>query len=489
MQRLAFTLPDFCRVSWASEAAKSRWNPVFERCRTLWQRLEIETVRLGVRRVGLVTFQKSGLAEWESRLSQERLQLRALYSFDSKGYVSDLNRSNDGGALTACLVGRVQEMAEASEAYSTHQTYLLGQMLGYPSCCIEFFDRVWNIEHYIDTTWPMTIGSRADDPLGEFEANTQIDLQHNLMLRWLGLRPVFHLPCSLDCEKTLAIANTIRNVAVEIGEKSDIDALYEVLGWPVQWSALHGIAEIETPVCRISTRTDATAKKYVIRSRGGATSIADAPNGTRFPFTKMPTARKRDDLIQIPQAPKHSTGFRSEAWYHADNGFRSNIDMDRALLPLVKASSNFEARSVLHICCKNGALLLKLAEFNSTTELFGIDPDDSKIQRARQLLPNYAANLWTGNLFEPRCLQRIKNVDVCFIMIGRLLEIPFERAVDVLAILERCCQTVLVYAFDDWRVQGSLHLLSEKLGLRLAPPLDGGESVAQVNRWPTKMRD
>ena len=42
-------------------------------------------------------------------------------------------------------------------------------------------------------------------------------------------------------------------------------SLYEILDWQLEWSALHGIAEIKNSLFKISTRTDATPSRYSIK--------------------------------------------------------------------------------------------------------------------------------------------------------------------------------------------------------------------------------
>ena len=42
-------------------------------------------------------------------------------------------------------------------------------------------------------------------------------------------------------------------------------SLYEILDWQLEWSALHGIAEIKNSLFKISTRTDATPSRTVLR--------------------------------------------------------------------------------------------------------------------------------------------------------------------------------------------------------------------------------
>ena len=68
----------------------------------------------------------------------------------------------------------------------------------------------------------------------------------------------------------------------ELGFGAEIEWLGEILGWPLEWSALHGIAEIKTPVLRASARTDATPRKYVVRWEGESYPEGGA-SGLRFP--------------------------------------------------------------------------------------------------------------------------------------------------------------------------------------------------------------
>ena len=63
-----------------------------------------------------------------------------------------------------------------------------------------------------------------------------------------------HLPCSFDCKETAQIGE--KNLSLLSSEAKDIGL--EILSWPIEWSALHGVAEIKTPILKVSTRTDVT---------------------------------------------------------------------------------------------------------------------------------------------------------------------------------------------------------------------------------------
>ena len=69
----------------------------------------------------------------------------------------------------------------------------------------------------------------------------------NILLRWVGPRIVFHLPCSFDCRPTVELADKFTQIARDAGFHQEMDWLEEMLSWHVEWSALNGIAEIMTP--------------------------------------------------------------------------------------------------------------------------------------------------------------------------------------------------------------------------------------------------
>ena len=152
----------------------------------------------------------------------------------------------------------------------------------------------------------------------------------------MGPRAVPHLPCSFACRATVDFANTLMALGRELGYGAEMEWLEEILNWPASWSALHGIAEVKTPVLKASTRTDATAHEFVVRRRGRRVP-AEAAAGLGFPF-------------RAPERPglTHSLAFRKglEApialhtappeWYASDNGFSARAAMDEAHRPIVE---------------------------------------------------------------------------------------------------------------------------------------------------------
>jgi hypothetical protein len=81
----------------------------------------------------------------------------------------------------------------------------------------------------------------------------------------MGIKLALHYPCSFDCQATLHLADNFIQLGNAHHLESAMEDLLQILSWPIQWTALHGIAEIKTPVFKASTNTDATANKYTVR--------------------------------------------------------------------------------------------------------------------------------------------------------------------------------------------------------------------------------
>jgi len=89
---------------------------------------------------------------------------------------------------------------------------------------------------------------------------------NNILLRWVGIRLVSHLPCSHECKATEKIARSNVELGKKLGYGNEINEIIELLSMPIRYSALHGIAEITTPFCKIMTRTDATKTEWKLRT-------------------------------------------------------------------------------------------------------------------------------------------------------------------------------------------------------------------------------
>jgi hypothetical protein len=76
------------------------------------------------------------------------------------------------------------------------------------------------------------------------------------------------------------------SVGVQSGFDNEVRWLLQILRWPVEWSALNGIAEIKTPIAKLSAATETTSMKYVVRRVGDGYPVEGA-TGITFPYATM----------------------------------------------------------------------------------------------------------------------------------------------------------------------------------------------------------
>jgi hypothetical protein len=302
----------------------------------------------------------------------------------------------------------------------------------------------------------------------------------NLLWRWLGIRAVSHLPCRFDCPETVALGRKLLDVGRRAGFGDEMDWLREILRWPVEWSALHGIAEIKTPVLKISTNTDATARKYVVQ-RPGDSFPSEGVSGLNFPFQlpeRLHVTESRGfkqgllNPLAIVEAPPEG--------YATDNGFVSHQAMDEAHEPIVKLASavlSGHPGKVLDLGCGNGVLLKKIHDANGAAVAYGIDPVAERIANARRMWPRFAENFYVGSMFENEAIwDGGRRFDLVLLMPGRILETTPERGARLRQLLQERCERILVYAYGDWLTRyQDLAGLTRQAGLRLREVLDDGK--------------
>jgi hypothetical protein len=302
----------------------------------------------------------------------------------------------------------------------------------------------------------------------------------------MGVRPVSHLPCTFACAATIELADRLIEIGRKHGFDQEMDWLLQILDWPVEWSALHGVAEIKTPILKVSTRTDATPCKYTVRYKGRSTP-PEAARGLRFPFlaASSPTVTESEGFKRgldnpIGQHPALAP------WYATDNGFSTVAAMQSSHEPILKTANLVLAENsgmVLDLGCGNGALLKKLVEANPSLVPFGIDSDSARIAHARELLPRLGDNFVAGNLFDLESVwPEGRTYALALVMPGRLLEVAPAQAAALRARLRDRCDRILIYAYGDWLTRhGDLKGLAAAAGFKLLAADEGATAaIAEV---------
>lgn len=228
--KLDFDLPDFVRINWASAKSQSDWEGRIAEINREWARLER---RLIPSIVSLDTFELRNLARTKE-------VFRVLDVVPKGDSYSTASREFKGGDPSfRVLLGSHLPL---------DNDVAIGRLLGYPDCCVHKFTTLW--PRVKDFTWHLTIGS-------ESVKDVEGDLLCNVLLRWIGVRAVRHLPCSFNCQASAELARIhLADLPPQVAEN-----IRQILSWDMHWSSYHGIVEVITPHFKLIANGDAWAEK------------------------------------------------------------------------------------------------------------------------------------------------------------------------------------------------------------------------------------
>ncbi|XGV96653.1 MAG: hypothetical protein ACAF41_28470 [Leptolyngbya sp. BL-A-14] len=282
--RLDFRLHDFTRWTWVSDRARELWKPRMQKILAAWKEIEWRSVPAGVRSGALVVVPSAQLADLQQQLTAIHLTAVPVQQLGAPSSYSTVSAAvtTEQPFNFLVAIGSLATVTNLKAAWDANQQGEVGRLLGYPTCCQQFYERVWIQERRIDPTWSMalhTTTAHRHDHCCDIHQSSRA----NMLLRWLGVRSVPHLPCSFDCAATLQQADQFLALGRDLGYGVEMGWLEEMLSWAIEWSALHGIAEIKTPIFKITTLTDATATKCVVRHHGNTAPEA-CGNGLGFPY-------------------------------------------------------------------------------------------------------------------------------------------------------------------------------------------------------------
>ena len=427
-------LPEWTKVAWSSVNEQMWWTTWFNEVQLMWQALERESVVHGLRPAAWTLVSQNDLPSATAWATQHGLSLLPLTTIQNEGaYVSSSMAPEPGKPwlYRALLVHPnylpfIAKHKNLIRNNGVGDNDAMGELLGYPKCCREFFQSTWGA-HQVDSTYDQLMATGPDGPS-----------EANMLWRWLYMRAVLHLPCSSTCQATVDIGKKYRNLAIMLGFVEETKVLDQVLNWPVKWSAINGIAEITGPCVKISTRTDWSPEQRVINRQG--------------------------------------TYVRPDATLWTDNGFTGPEAMLSEHKPVIAGMAEHLApgANIVDLGCGNGYLLNRLKIRRPDIKIGGVDVKADAITRARGDL----RGTWIAGKIEDE-IASFPNANAVIISPERLLEMKEEDAVKCIEWLNTIPQ-VFVYAYDDCIVKHeSLTKSCAKAGLKL-PAIISGTNLVQL---------
>jgi hypothetical protein len=435
--RLDFAVPEFTQIIWVSPEARSVWEERIARISRTWIEFERLAVSQEMKPLALQSCDPRELPNLMRLMSDVGLTVYPLKmeGAASSSYGNAARPVIEGEAWTyRIVIGYEDHVFEFLNAWDHRNDKKIGEALGYPSCCQEFFYQNWVISGWRDTTYPM-----VRDAFGEsnhYQVNGPAAC--NILLRWLGVRMVSHLPCNFQCEATAQMANGLMDEFKKLYPE-EFNWLNQILQWSIRWDSLHGIAIISTPVLKIVTSTDPLSDRVVI-DREGMIYPAEGASGVQFPFRVI-------NPIRFYKSEEETN--------YTDNGFMSRSAMEKGHALILEMVNNLEEAPgiIIDLGCGNAALLQKVGEIYPRAQLVGVEIDTERCNRAaKRLISGKILNSGISNLLP------IVSGDLIMISVNRLLEMDEELRQDFFNSAGPDVKYILVYSY------AGTNLISSELG-------------------------
>ncbi|MEL6534526.1 MAG: HEXXH motif-containing putative peptide modification protein [Bacteroidota bacterium] len=262
---LDFRLPPFLRLSWASKSAGEVWADRIEALRSFQYTLEVASVSEGLREVALLESIDPDIITLPEGLVAHTISEETTPEWPGPPI-----------ALPAVVVGTPAATQAFVQAWEAADLTRVGELLGYPTCCVEHFAEAFAESRLWDTAW-------AWDP--STDATPQPASGIHPLLAKIGISRTPHVPCGPDCEASHSLAEAWEALALSLGKEELLNWRAQLLDGPIHWSARHGIAEVKTALFRYTTDVAATEGTYILALEG-STSPEEAAIGGKFPYRK-----------------------------------------------------------------------------------------------------------------------------------------------------------------------------------------------------------
>lgn len=245
----------FTRHNWKTAEARDFWKPHLQACERTYPLVEISAITdpATSRKVAVVERHRLRDERYVNLIAEKSL---AVVTRHDKAFIA---------------LGK-PDANVAANAYSNDDAATLGELLGYPDCCID---------HYGNTVYEMACRSDGAEAADGDRETIHLDDAPGLLnpfWNYMGWQFISHQPCSFDCEASESIAQTHGTLYREHDVGEDAERLWEFLATPVEWSGYHGINHF-TNGYLIGGR-DATADYWsekIVKFRGESARKLDPP--------------------------------------------------------------------------------------------------------------------------------------------------------------------------------------------------------------------
>lgn len=244
--------PPFERLNYFDQAQS--WRSKIETVRSAVYDLEVALVKNSQREAAIVHINKENMVAQVNALADRRLlftPINWIKKHEGFSHRHHYTTSDDPEAVCYGVVTREKGVAEKFKEESLRHRVdhlRIGEWLGYPTCCTNFFTEMWS-QGYIDPIWQQAVNTGGDvkqETHGGYSIEVEGYPECVAFHRYWGVRISFHLPCSFKCEATRVLAHKNLTVMKTLNPNA-AQAVVEILSLPAIWDVHNGAAVVHTP--------------------------------------------------------------------------------------------------------------------------------------------------------------------------------------------------------------------------------------------------
>ncbi|MBL4710344.1 MAG: radical SAM protein [Flavobacteriales bacterium] len=263
------TVP-FQRICWVSANAKNTWLPRIEEMRSMLEELPLRTIDSNGKLCAFRRVRGQRLNGLYKLAAEKKIGIVVLSSLP-KRYEQALKTREKDLRFHWVLSGNPQLLRKMKVAWETQEWNTFVEGLDLPSSYRKAFLRFLTCKGEVSYAEIVNWSSDVKYP-------EEHQMAYQMELSWWPLALQFNY----DQEAKNWIEK-MKQSALEYNFDVTVHYLNEFLSMPIEWTGLHGIAEIKTPIYKISSNCSYTATKQTVIYEGSR-SPKEAASGLRFPF-------------------------------------------------------------------------------------------------------------------------------------------------------------------------------------------------------------
>jgi len=265
----------FISLSWKNQEVRQKWEPIRQAIYKATYIAEYEMIKRGKRHCDVYTFTPQRFDEQMNWVINNGfvpltiLKSKTYEGFGHRHYPADkMDWDVFAYSVIADTYENAKKFQQASIGNVDHR--IIGQLLGYPECCIDFFLPIWLEKRVMDPMWEI-----AENTEGMKRTSTEIEVTGNPMLnrmaRYFGLQVCPFFTHSYTCKEAIKFNEAWYEIMHD-HYPYESEELLKLLAMPMTWSHHNMIIYVEHPLFRGASNGFDWDTKKVVRWLGSASA-------------------------------------------------------------------------------------------------------------------------------------------------------------------------------------------------------------------------